>query len=287
MRRSLVLTRAIEGDFWFSPAIWAVIIQLLGLRLVQAGVSSIVMVGDFYRLHVALFCFVPVLLFAFWFTATYHARSLASLGLSWRRGSKMLKLGLELGLGFMVVIVSLNMLFQTVVISWSGSFKLGSFMVLLLAYGLQSLTEEVLFRGFAMNGIAKRKGHVIGALLSSLAFSFIHYRNAEVSWLALFNLFLIGLVLSLLFYLSDSLLLVTGVHTMWNFSMGCFFGNKVSGGYSPVSVFRMQAHPEKIWLNGGGFGFEGGFICSFVMIGLTVLFYCVAQQKAKRERGNL
>lgn len=81
-----------------------------------------------------------------------------------------------------------------------------------------------------MTTVTKFKGSFAGVLCNSMLFSFIHFRNYGITAIALFNLFLLGIIFSILFNMTKNILFVTGVHTTWNFTMGCVLGNKVSGG---------------------------------------------------------
>ncbi|HEO7154963.1 TPA: CPBP family intramembrane metalloprotease, partial [Streptococcus agalactiae] len=157
-------------------------------------------------------------------------------------------------------------------ISSSNSFSFGPFFFLLLAYFIQSLTEEILFRGYVMTTVTKFKGSFAGVLCNSMLFSFIHFRNYGITAIALFNLFLLGIIFSILFNMTKNILFVTGVHTAWNFTMGCVLGNKVSGGYSPVSLFRITENSSFAIWSGGDFGFEGGVLCSLILVGCLAYF---------------
>ncbi|MGR1391014.1 CPBP family intramembrane glutamate endopeptidase, partial [Streptococcus agalactiae] len=84
--------------------------------------------------------------------------------------------------------------------------------------------------------------------------------------------FLLVIVFSILFNMTKNILFVTGVHTTWNFTMGCVLGNKVSGGYSPVSLFRITENSSFALWNGGDFGFEGGVLCSLILVGCLAYF---------------
>lgn len=88
---------------------------------------------------------------------------------------------------------------------------------------IQAGTEEIIFRG-TINSICEKKLKIspwIVSLFSSVLFGLIHFaayglgKNPAALWMML-SAFLIGIVLSGVTFLSNSLWIAIGIHTIWN-----------------------------------------------------------------------
>ena len=74
--------------------------------------------------------------------------------------------------------------------------------------------EEVLFRGFLYQALRKRTGVLWGIVLTSVIFAVLH-----VHWIALFPIFLLGVILNLLFEKTGSILPGVVMHMTHNMVM--------------------------------------------------------------------
>jgi len=84
---------------------------------------------------------------------------------------------------------------------------------------IQSLSEEVVFRGILLKIMSSEKGIWFGVLVSSVLFGLLHAFNSNFSLSALIVLFVAGIFYSLYKIKLDngSLWGVFGFHTAWNF----------------------------------------------------------------------
>lgn len=122
---------------------------------------------------------------------------------------------------------------------------------------IQGASEEILCRGFIMTSIGG-KGSVLFALLfNSVCFSLMHLSNSGVSALALINIFLFGVLESIIVLRFESIWFACAVHSMWNFVQGNIFGVLVSGNNTQQSVMTFSPTGSAL-MNGGAFGLEGG-----------------------------
>lgn len=163
----------------------------------------------------------------------------------------------------------------------NSSFKLVTVIGLFIAFGIQGMTEEVLFRGLLMNEISSKKGIWLGMVVNSLVFSVVHGANPNTSLLALINIFICGMMFSLLFYLSDNMWLTGAFHSMWNFFMGTILGLEVSGQKISGSLLVTKSISGKELISGAEFGFEGGLVVTVVGLIFCVTFY---QLKLRQSR---
>lgn len=79
---------------------------------------------------------------------------------------------------------------------------------------LGPVMEETLFRGFAYGGLRRRLGVTGAAVVTSLAFAFLH-----LNWAALVPVFLLGMVLAYLYEHSGSLVPSMTLHVLHNVVM--------------------------------------------------------------------
>jgi len=141
-----------------------------------------------------------------------------------------------------------------------------------------SVAEESMFRGYFQKNIeegfqflGKEKAMWVSVLIISLGFSLAHWFNPNLTALALLNIALAGILLGLSYVLTRSLAWPIGFHLTWNWFQGGFLDVPVSGlemeGYFKTTL----GGPS--WLTGGSFGFEGGLLCSILLLALTLLLF--------------
>jgi len=127
-----------------------------------------------------------------------------------------------------------------------------------------AFNEELLTRGYIFHYL-KGKLTLTGAVLTaSMAFTLMHLFNPGVTPLALFNIFLAGLILNLLVLRDGRLWSAVGFHFSWNYIMGTIFASPVSGGVQDGTIMISLAGDEM--LTGGVFGIEGGVICTAILL---------------------
>lgn len=162
---------------------------------------------------------------------------------------------------------------------------------LLLAAGtlfFAAVTEELIFRSYALNVLEKHWGTIAAVIISSAGFGFAHMLNdaggSTVQSKLLFCTFLsleAGVSLAACYVFTRRLWMPIGAHWMWNFFEGPVFGTHVSGadfGQSLVTA-KMQG---PMLLTGGKFGPEGSVICLVLgtMAGVVLLYL-------SKKRNNL
>lgn len=140
-------------------------------------------------------------------------------------------------------------------------------------YMVQGLAEEVVFRGYFMVSVARRYSVGSGIFLSALMFAMMHGANDGITTWAYLNLFLFGVLSSLVFLATENIWMVGALHSVWNFVQGNVFGIRVSGTSQTVSILGSEISEPLYFLNGGKFGLEGGIAVTLVLaaaIGITL-----------------
>jgi CAAX protease family protein len=220
-------------------------------------------------------------------------RPLASMGFVKKAALSRFLRGILLGLAFNAVVVfTIFALGGYDVIAIAPAFQtpgaLGMIALLFLGFVVQGSTEEIMMRGWVMSAMAARFGLVAAVVVNSVIFAGLHLGNegfAHINWIAMANIVLVGLFLSLYAIREGSLLGVFGWHAAWNWLLGLGFGLEVSGMKVdvPALVVDFDTRTDMLdALTGGTFGPEGSIIVSIVLT-LGILWYVLpAKNKGNR-----
>ena len=136
---------------------------------------------------------------------------------------------------------------------------------------LGPFVEEIGSRGYIFQNTSRGWGTVPATVITAVVFAARHVQNPNVSVLGILNIALISILLTLGMLRLRSLWYAIGWHIAWNFSMLFVFG-VANSGYSlqafdvaGASVFSPTFSGAN-WLTGGGFGLEGSFITTVVVL---------------------
>ena len=130
-----------------------------------------------------------------------------------------------------------------------------------------------------MNFLAAKYSPLVGIISNALIFSLLHLANNSFGLLAAINIFIVGILFSLLFYVSDDIMLSSAAHSFWNFAQGNIFGISVSGmanSKNTIFISKLLGNPS---LTGGAFGIEGGLATTIVLTIVTI--YLIKKSKEK------
>ena len=134
-----------------------------------------------------------------------------------------------------------------------------------------AMAEELCFRGYPFQRLVEIAGKAGAIFVLSLLFGLVHLMNPHVSdsraveVFAFVNTILIGIVLALAYLRTRALWFPWGLHFSWNMTLGWIFGLPVSGMSDFAVLVRARvAGPD--WLLGGGYGVEGGFLATVVIL---------------------
>lgn len=211
-----------------------------------------------------------------------------SLGLTLHRGwFRDLAIGSAIGFAALVVAVGiavtaggLDFSVNDLQIASVGRSMLGSATLLFVA----ALAEEAAFRGYPLQTLTRAKLALLGVLLTSLLFGFVHLSNPNVvPGYTFINTALAGVWLVVAYLRTRSLWLPLGVHWSWNWALGWFFG-------LPISGINLVSHPllkasdsGPAWLTGGSYGIEGGLACTIALVFFTLFLWRTSWVSAKPD----
>ncbi|MDR1564262.1 MAG: CPBP family intramembrane metalloprotease [Oscillospiraceae bacterium] len=216
--------------------------------------------------------FVPWLMFKLMYKKGFH-----SLGFVGKRWLGMFAAGLLLG----AATFSLSYLIMYV----TGSVRVTDFdfdVVLsplfwlqFAAFGLGAgFVEEALCRGGMSTLLKTTRNKWAVIFIPSVIFGLLHLGNANVTIFSIANIVLVGVAFALLFIKTGSIWICVGMHLAWNVVQGLVFGINVSGNPA-LGILSSENTAGLEWLNGGGFGAEGGaavsMVLAFTIVALLVI----------------
>ena len=161
---------------------------------------------------------------------------------------------------------------------------IGSGILLFIA----ALAEEALFRGYALQTLARAGYSWLGVVLTLVFFAWGHLDNPNVvPQFTFVNTALAGLWFAIAYLRTRSLWLPLGLHLAWNWALAWFFG-------LPVSGLKLASHPLLVandagpfWLTGGTYGMEGGLACTIAFAVSTLVIWLMPGLKATPELKKL
>lgn len=200
----------------------------------------------------------------FFFRTYLDKESVFSLGFAWKKKGQDFAIGFGVGFGVIALGTLILMAFgQLKFVGWGlhPSLLFSYFFLCILI----ALNEEILVRGYVLNNLMKGMDKYWALVVSAMVFTFFHALNPNISFLAVVNLMLAGILLGIYYIYKQNLWFPIALHTSWNYSEGAIFGYEVSG--IEFQSLLQQNIGEIEWLTGGDFGFEGSFLLSILLIG--------------------
>ncbi len=236
------------------------------------------------QLLLTLLVYPPTLLWLWFCRRAFDRQTFASLGLRARGAVSGLGWGalcgaLTIGFLFAVLAVCGFVRINGLSAQWqqAGPRGLGFLAFYAFAFCCVGLTEEIIFRGYALHNLTSWLGVRAAVWVQAILFGLVHLGNVLVKtdahgtmvsvppaqWGSAFwdarwgivNIVLIGVFFALAFLKTGSLWFPIGFHAAWDFFLGCIFSLPVSG----IPVFRVLdvSAGTNTLATGGSFGAEG------------------------------
>lgn len=192
--------------------------------------------------------------------------------------------GLITGIVMMTVITLLSVVFGANSILVCSNINTGIILLYLLGFFVQGMSEEFIFRGYLMTTIGGHHSGILAIAVSAGAFAAAHAFNPGFNVLSCINLLLFGVFAGMYMICFNDIWGVCGIHSIWNFMQGNFYGISVSGTGNTESVFRTTAETTHGWLSGGVFGIEGSIFTTVVLLtGIVLIFLKIRKNQNKKE----
>lgn len=227
--------------------------------------------------EILLFFLPSILIVALWLKF-YEKRAFTTIGFTSENGLKKILFGFLFGTLMFSLSILILFLFNDVEVdmsskSFHGLKMLFPTLLILLSYLIQGSTEEIVFRGWLLPILGVKLNPFIAVLISSILFAMLHGLNDNITILALVNLLLFGIFISLFALRQGSIWGVCAWHAIWNWLQGNFYGLEVSGNQENISIIDLKETGSD-WITGGKFGPEGGFIVTIILLlGIVILFF--------------
>ncbi|MFG3283354.1 CPBP family intramembrane glutamic endopeptidase [Streptomyces sp. NPDC048111] len=184
-----------------------------------------------------------------------------------RRGAgRDLLLGSALGLGFVLVSTLLITVFGGYTFSWAGHGFVGVLFRAAVVQAAAAMTEELMFRGLALQALEELCGSRAAIVITGLFFGLAHLGAPNATaWSSLAIALEAGAMLGAAFLWRRSIWFVVGLHFAWNLTVQ-LLGIPVSG--HPSDGLFTTAAQGGTWLTGGDFGLESALLT--VVVGVLI-----------------
>lgn len=219
--------------------------------------------------------------------AGFERRSVFSYGLAGPKPLRNLSNGLLCGiaaLSFLILLLLGGGLAQT---HWRGLSVLGILGQALAWLGVSwliGLTEEMAFRGYLLQTLARGMGFWPAALVTSLLFASLHITNADETVIGIINVFGAGMILCLALKRSFSLWWSIGFHAGWDYSENFIYGTHDSGQACAGALLNTLPHGP-LWFSGGLAGPEGSLLGLGVEVLAAAGIYVFLRPQARKTPG--
>jgi membrane protease YdiL (CAAX protease family) len=225
------------------------------------------------RLYVETVSMITIL-FAAWLMVRFaDRRPFLSLGFGSEGAVRDSLIGLATGLAMMAACAAVLLASGWASWSASGSFAASSLAIVILAMLLNTVTQEVLVRGYVQQTIQLRFGRLIGVIVSAVIFLAMHLGAIRGQLLPALSLFAAGVLLGTCYAVTGKLWLPIALHFGWNVLQGPVLGEAVSGQALDAGNQLLKIAGPTI-MTGGKFGVEGGLIAIVItMLGTPLILF--------------
>lgn len=128
----------------------------------------------------------------------------------------------------------------------------------LIAMLLVGLTEEYVFRGYALQSLWRGAGFWAAALITTALFAGAHLSKPHENTIDIAMIFVLGVLLCLSVRVTGSLWWAVGWHAAFDFGQFFIIGTR-NGGQVPVGRLFDATFPGSAWITGGELGTEASY----------------------------
>ncbi|HUW05443.1 MAG TPA: CPBP family intramembrane glutamic endopeptidase [Williamwhitmania sp.] len=151
----------------------------------------------------------------------------------------------------------------------------------IVLFAMVAVNEETFARGYLLRALMESTGKYWALLISAIVFAGLHGLNPNMSWIAMINLLIAGILLGVYYIHFKNLWFSIGIHLTWNYFQGPVWGYHVSG-TTTSGIFTLQESGSTL-INGGEFGFEGSLVCTIMMLVAIVAIDLWARREKRKE----
>jgi uncharacterized protein len=213
------------------------------------------------------------------FSLARQSRPVSAQGLPFRSGwSGEFGLGLATGWGVAAVCVAVMAVFGGIMVRFHGEPAAWGWLAADAAYFLLlTLAEEIAFRGYGFQRLARALGPSVSAVAYALLYALLMRLQPGANNASVFVAFVFSFVLVTAYLRTRALWVSWGLNFGWKAGRALLFGLAVSGNslHSPV----VEGDPMGgFWLTGGGFGLEGSWFAFLVLLVAIPVIYRITRE---------
>lgn len=212
-----------------------------------------------------------------------------ALGASFTGGwLKHLLLGIVIGAATLAAAVLITVLFGGLTFEFNGEAEASAIISTLAAsfliFTVAAAFEEAFFRGYMLQTFARAGYAWLAIALTSAFFGLVHMGNPDAGIISTLNTILAGVWFGIAYLKTRDLWFVLGLHLMWNWMQGAFFGIEVSGLKEIVAApLLKEIDRGPVWLTGENYGIEGAIACTIAIIISIAAIYFLPFLKPSEE----
>ena len=286
--QSLILSVVMIAMIFTDPAYYELISQSVESGEVAMD-SMLEYAENFTAAHVSEIMLITLagsgfmILGAIIYCRAVEKRPLFTVGFNKRDVLPEYLLGIAVGALMISIPALICHLTGCVTLSFNENISPLSIALFFLAFVLQGMGEEAIFRGYFLTTLCRRNREWVAIAVSSLMFAIFHVPNANFSIIAFINITLFGIFAAVFMLKRGSIWAVGAIHTVWNFMQGNIFGFSVSGNPTLPSLFNATDQGFGSILSGGDFGIEGGLGATVVLLAALLLTLMMPAKKSELD----
>jgi len=219
---------------------------------------------------------IPALVIGWLCNRAFDKQSFQSLGASFSPGwLKQFAIGVAVGGLTLTLAVGVAVLFGGLTftadpVDWPSIIR--TLVLSFIVFTVFAAWEEALFRGYPLQTFIHSQATWFGVVFMEVLFATIHVGNPRADLLSWVNTFLAGIWFAIAYLKTRQLWLPFGMHLMWNWMQGAFFGIEVSGLTDITSApLLKEIDRGPAWLTGENYGIEAGVACTVALIVSTIV----------------
>jgi hypothetical protein len=272
-----------EKRDWLKPLLGAFVCGLL-FYVIFSITSAIIAFFGRVLVGVTLATLLSAALASAAAMAIFESRKLTDLGLAFREGTRRnLIIGIALGVGSAVAVMLIPIAVGAAHFQWIKDADISIlgdlFMPILLFCG--AMGEEIVFRGFIMQYLARGWGNWPGVIAAAIFFGLLHTGNPGATWLGALNTTLFGIVFGVAVLRTHELWLPIGIHFGWNVTFP-FLGATLSGLTIRVTGYEWKWNTGNVshdYWSGGAYGPEASLLCTAIIAVLLLIMWKIPVYK--------
>ena len=266
-----------EKRDWLKPLLGAFVCGLL-FYVIFSITSAIIAFFGRVLVGATLATLISAALASAAAMAIFESRKLTDLGLAFREGSRRnLIIGIAMGTGSAIAIMLIPVAAGAAHFQWvkDPDISIGGdlFTPILLFCG--AMGEEIVFRGFIRQYLARGWGKWAGVIAAALFFGLLHTGNPGATWLGTLNTALFGILFGVGVLRTHELWLPIGLHFGWNVTLP-FLGATLSGLTIRVTGYEWIWNTGDVsheYLSGGAYGPEASLLCTGIIVVLLLIMW--------------